>query len=287
MDVSGATRVEARLQHDLRGRRRLRPHAPSLVTFVAVALSAIVGVGRSTAQPRPKPLSEEAAQRSTMPLPAELRQGVDTIPASAARSRRHPLEFPPYAVTRLSRKAPNAEELKSASLYRWANAIETADHYSFVLKEETKETWKADCLSGQTTTTSDEQAAQSGIMAAASERTIVQCVFSIQGRDPWTLEFEGAMSSNFLLGEARNVTGGRLVDGERTFIVRPSFRPDSFVFTGPGALGYVIGSRERPLAAVAIVPPGKLIVAKTVDANERSLFAAAAAAMMLQSDAGD
>ena len=254
------------------------------VLAIAVT-SATLSSAAALAQPVPKPLAQEAAEHSTMPLPALLRSNVSVIAVAEARSRRHPLEFPPYAVARLDRRDPNADDLRTSKGQPWLSAIDVADHYSFVLREGKNETWKAGCLSGHTATTI-ANTPRLAIEAAADERTVVQCVLDGPGAKRWSLEFEGAMSSNFLLGDARTIESGRLTDGQRTLVVRPSFRPDSFVFTGPGALGYLIGDRERPLAAVEIVRPGRLIVADSVDANDRSLFASVAAAMMLQSDAG-
>jgi hypothetical protein len=223
---------------------------------------------------------------SEPPLPAELTTDVDVFPMANTITPRRPLSFAPFAVTKLRtgwrRDDADAGRFpisRSASIE--VGTKETRQKYMFTLNESDKPSWEALCawsgLRGSTTYRGKTSALDSTL---ASEVTL-QCDFAKPGgKREWSLDF-GALGRARGLGAEYHIEG--LIAGPSgEFHVDPLFVVEGSRIVGDVALGYVFRSRGSGVAAVQKSPRGmKFTVHRSIEPDERSMFAAATAALLI------
>lgn len=198
----------------------------------------------------------------------------------------HPLEMPPYFVAKFKPRGGPADWSEVQVGHIWLESLKVVQSYSFKLRESGKNVWEVQCGSGSATGDVNYVAGKSTIESRTSERKTLQCILSQPGTNTsWTLEIATSVSSPVLSfsGEAKGE--GRLTNGQQQFAVYPEFHLEGFSFAASFATGFVITAAGKPVAAVDTSPPGRLIVSTSSVDNDRTLFAAVAAAILLQPEA--
>jgi hypothetical protein len=221
-------------------------------------------------------------------LPAELTTNVDVFPVANVRTPRHPLSFAPFRVAHLHtgwRREDSSETAMPLSRTGRVGQVSTTarQKYRFTLMEGDQPLWKSRCVWSGIRESATYTGKTTSLDITTSGELQLQCDFSKPaGERAWLLEW-GMTAATQGLG-MKFVSEGRLAGPSGEFRVTLLRLTDGSRVLGDIPAGYIFHSGAHAVAAASTLGsnvPGSFTISRSVSAEERSILAAAAAALLL------
>jgi hypothetical protein len=269
---------------------RFRSLTLAIVTTLAAFVALPVDAAGSETQER-----GFFKRMSDPPLPPELTEDVDVFPMAKVRSTRNPLTFKPYRVAKLkrgwtkSRSGVDAVAVGRRSVAGFG-MMSSRESYSFTMQERDEPQWFVGCkwdaakeslvYSGRTTS----------LESPTSAAVHLQCEIGKPGDMPlWGLLMDA--SHNARRGLAGSTKGeGELVGPESRYSIGLLYVVEGSRILGDLPGGFLFFDGERPIAAMQMAGgdvPVRFTISRSVPEDDRSVLAAAAAALVLQQEMPD
>ena len=224
---------------------------------------------------------------SEPPLPAELQTDADTFPVANVSTSRNPLSFAPFRVTKVkngwvrgSESGPTAAVENGEIRARLAEAKQK---FSFTLAEGKTEQWLVQCGWFTVRETLEYEGRKTTSTADLGGEGSLQCSFAPPHEATnATLELETAVKTQGA-GFTADVSAS-LRSATRYYSIAPLLAVEGSRAIGDVPAGWVFMSGKNAVAALQSRGPSapvRFTAARSLDAEQRSLLAAATAALVM------
>jgi hypothetical protein len=214
-----------------------------------------------------------------MELPPELTSSAsESIEGASVRTWRRPFRFGPFEVRNLKKGNLPSSERGLTIGYVSAGNARARQRYTFELMEEDRSAALVACswLAGSRGLT--HRRGDSTTDLRLREMSAVRC--TIDTDELWTLQLETTLAPRLNAPDVEST--GSLSNGSRTFDVIATHRIEGIRILAGEPTGYLFSLDGAPVAAMERTSRGRLVLVPGLDPDDRTLLAAAGAALFFQ-----
>lgn len=221
-------------------------------------------------------------------LPTELQQDVDVFKMARSSTPRNPLSFAPFRVTKLHTGVRRTRESASGTRVGESGrmldtAADARQKFSFTLEEDKQPQWEVSCATRNSQDAIEWEGRTSSVVTTISAELALTCDLTRPESPRATLLFQASAHARGLLGADFSMDG-RLRAGDRIFDVKFLYLLQDGALLGDVPAGYAFVEDGKAVAAIPFLTatmPNRFVAARFLSTTDRSLIAAASAALTI------